>query len=108
MTGRDAEGAQAGGLHPVIAGPDGELPRVIAGPDGDEWVLAGWDDQAQLAQLARMLADVDEILRTSPGYAALEEFYAARGSISPGYDACLLIDGISFTAPWLRRFSQRR
>ena len=91
MTGHDDEAAQPGGLP----------PRVFTGPDGDEWIMDGWDDQAQLAQLARMLADVDEFLRTPGGSAALEDYYAACGSISPGYDAGLLIDGISFTVPWL-------
>jgi hypothetical protein len=79
----------------------GGLPRVITGPDGQDWILAGWDDAAQLAQLARMLTDVDEFLRSPGGSAALEEFYAARGGIGPGYDAALLIDGISFTGRWL-------
>jgi hypothetical protein len=96
MTGRDGRDQ-----------PDGLPPRVITGPDGEEWTLAGRDETEQLADLARMLADVDEFLRTPGGNAALEDYYAARGSISPGYDACLLTDGISFTVPWLRDRSQR-
>jgi hypothetical protein len=79
-----------------------DLPRVITGPDGEEWILAGYDEAARFADLARMLSDVDEFLRSPGVSAALEEFCAARGSISPGYDAGLLIDGISFTVPWLR------
>lgn len=92
MTGHDDEAAQPGGLP----------PRVFTGSDGEDWIMDGWDDEAQLAELARMLADVDEFLRSPGGSAALEEFYAARGGIGPGYDAALLIDGISFTVPWLR------
>ena len=56
MTGHDDEAAQPGGLP----------PRVFTGPDGEDWIMDGWDDEAQLAELARMLADVDEFLR-SPG-----------------------------------------
>jgi hypothetical protein len=92
MTGRDDAAAQPSGLP----------PRVITGPDGDDWIMDGWDDEAQLADLACMLADVGEFLRTPGGHAALEEFCAARGSTGPGCDAGLLIDGISFTVPWLR------
>jgi hypothetical protein len=89
MTGRD-DAAQSA-----------DLPRVLTGPDGEDWIMAGYDDQAQLADLARMLADVDEFLRSPCGSAALEEYYTARGSTGPGYDAGLLIDGISFTGRWL-------
>jgi hypothetical protein len=84
----------------------GDLPRIITGPDGEDWIMAGFGDAAQLADLARMLTDVDEFLRTPGGHAALEEFCAARGSTGPGYDAGLLIDGISFTALDLRNRSQ--
>jgi len=86
----------------------GELPCVITSPDGDEWILAGRDDEAQIADLAALLADVDEFLRSPGVSAALEEFCAARGSIGPGYDAALLIDGISFTVPWLLGRSQEQ
>jgi len=88
--------------HDEAAQPSGLPPRVFTGPDGEDWIMDGWDDEAQLAELARMLADVDEFLRSPGGSAALEEFCAARGGIGPGYDAALLIDGISFTVPWLR------
>jgi hypothetical protein len=91
MTGRDDETAQ----------PEG-LPRVITGPDGEDWIMAGYDEAEQLADLALMLTDVDQFLRTPGGHAALEAFYAARGSTGPGYQACLLTDGISFTGHWLR------
>jgi hypothetical protein len=64
--------------------------------------MTGRKDAPQLADLARMLTDVDEFLRTPGGHAALEEHYAARGSIGPGYDASLLIDDVSFTTLWLR------
>jgi hypothetical protein len=45
---------------------------------------------------------VDEFLRSPAGHAALEDFYAARGSIGPAYDAGLLIDDVGFTALGLR------
>ena len=56
----------------------------------------GWLD------LADTLTEVDEFLRSAAGHAALEDFYAARGSIGPGFDAGNLIDWVSFTALWLR------
>ena len=37
-----------------------------------------------------------------PGIAALKDFYQARGSIAPGFEAGNLIDAVSFTALWLR------
>lgn len=57
---------------------------------------------AWCADLAATLTEVDEFLRSPAGYAALEDFYAARGSIGPGYDAGLLIDHVSLTAVRLR------
>jgi hypothetical protein len=60
------------------------------------------DDPAWLAGLAETLTEVDEFLRSPAGHAALDDFYAARGSIRPGFDAGNLIDAVSFTALWLR------
>jgi hypothetical protein len=66
------------------------------------------DDTAWLAGLAETLTEVDEFLRSPAGHAALDDFYAARGSIRPGFDACNLIDAVSFTVPLLRgRAAQR-
>ncbi len=64
--------------------------------------MTGRGDPAWLADLASTLTGVDEFLRSPAGHAALEDFCAARGSIGPGHDADLLIDDVSFTAPWLR------
>jgi hypothetical protein len=60
------------------------------------------ENQAWLAGLAETLTEVDEFLRSPAGHAALNDFYATRGSISPGFDAGNLIDAVSFTALWLR------
>ena len=49
-------------------------------------------------RLGRCLID----LESAAGHAALEEYYAARGSIGPGFDAGNLVDWVSFTALWLR------
>jgi hypothetical protein len=64
--------------------------------------MTGREKAAWLADLAGTLAEVDEFLRTPAGQAALEDFYAARGSIAAGFEAGNLIDAVSFTAPWLR------
>jgi hypothetical protein len=59
-------------------------------------------DTAWLAGLADTLTEVDEFLRSPAGHAALKAFYAARGSIGPGFEAGNLIDEVGFTALWLR------
>lgn len=64
--------------------------------------MTGQVSQAQLADLAGMLAEVDQFLRPAAGHAALEEYYAARGSTGPGLDAGNLVDWVSFTELWLR------
>jgi hypothetical protein len=64
--------------------------------------MTGRDDAAWLADLAGTLAEVDEFLRSPAGHAALKDFYAARGSNAPGFEAGNLIDAVGFTALWLR------
>ncbi len=64
--------------------------------------MTGRGDAAWLADLADTLGEVDEFLRTPAGHAALQDFYAARGSIAAGFEAGNLIDAVSFTALWLR------
>jgi len=64
--------------------------------------VTGRISKAQLADLADMLTEVDQFLRSVPGHAALEEYYAARGSTGPGFAAGNLIDWVSFTELWLR------
>jgi hypothetical protein len=64
--------------------------------------VTGRIGKAQLTDLADMLAEVDQFLRSAAGHAALEEYYAARGSTGPGFDAGNLVDWVSFTALWLR------
>ncbi len=64
--------------------------------------MTGRIGKAQLTDLADMRAEVDQCLRAPAGHAALEEYYAARGSIGPGFDAGNLVDWVSFTALWLR------
>ena len=64
--------------------------------------MTGRGDTAWLADLASTLTQVDEFLRSPAGHAALEDFYAARGSTGPGFEAGNLIDDVSFTALWLR------
>jgi len=64
--------------------------------------VTGRGEAAWLADLAGTLAEVDEFLRSPAGHAAMEVFYQARGSISPGFEAGNLIDAVGFTALWLR------
>ena len=64
--------------------------------------MTGRIGEARLADLAGMLAGVDQFLRSAAGHAALEQYYAARGSIGPGLDAGNLVDWVSFTELWLR------
>jgi len=64
--------------------------------------VTGRRDTAWLADLAGTLAEVDEFLRSPAGHAALKDFYAARGSAVPGFEAGNLIDAVGFTALWLR------
>jgi hypothetical protein len=60
--------------------------------------MTGRGDTAWLDSLAGTLAEVDESLRTPAGRAALEDYYQARGSIAPAFEAGNLIDAVSFTA----------
>ena len=63
--------------------------------------MTGRRDQARrLADLAEMLTEVDEFLRSPAGHAALDEWYQARG-LPPSRPGCL-IDWVSFTAYDLR------
>jgi hypothetical protein len=64
--------------------------------------VTGRISKAQLADLAGMLTEVDQFLRSAAGHAALEEYYAARGSTGPGFDAGNLVDWVGFTELWLR------
>jgi hypothetical protein len=64
--------------------------------------VTGRVDPAWLADLGGTLAEVDEFLRSPAGHAALRDFYAARGSVAPGFEAGNLIDAVGFTALWLR------
>jgi hypothetical protein len=70
----------------------------------------GRGDPAWLTDLTSTLAKVDEFPRSPASRTALEDFYRARGSIAPGHEACSLIDGVSFTALWVRpgRPAERR
>lgn len=54
------------------------------------------------AGLAGTLAEVGEFLRSPAGHAGLEDFYRARGSTAPGFEAGCLIDAVEFTALRLR------
>lgn len=54
---------------------------------------------AEAAGLAALLTTVDEFLRSSPDITSgLAEFLGNRGSRFPGFEACNLIDELSFTA----------
>jgi hypothetical protein len=54
---------------------------------------------AEAAGLAALLTTIDEFLRSSPDITAgLAEFLGSRGSRFPGFEACNLIDELSFTA----------
>ncbi len=54
---------------------------------------------AEAADLAGLLTTLDEFLRSSPDITAgLAVFLENRGSRFPGFDACNLIDELSFTA----------
>jgi hypothetical protein len=53
----------------------------------------------EAASLAALLTTIDEFLRSSPAATAgLAEFLRARGAGSPGFEACNLVDELSFTA----------
>ena len=55
--------------------------------------------EAEAADLAALLTTFDEFLRSSPDITArLAEFLGNRGSRFPGFEACNLIDELSFTA----------
>jgi hypothetical protein len=68
--------------------------------------MTGRKDAAWLADLAEVLTEVDEFLRSPAGHAALEGYYAARGPVAGGYGTGLLIDSVGFTALWLRNRGQ--
>ena len=57
------------------------------------------------AELARLLTIIDEFLRSPHMPARLTAFLSATGHEHPGYDACLLIDDVSFTALRLRQLA---
>jgi hypothetical protein len=59
------------------------------------------------AELARLLTIIDEFLRSPHMPARLAAFLTATGHQHPGYDACLLIDDVSFTALRLRQLTSR-
>jgi hypothetical protein len=53
----------------------------------------------EAASLAALLTTIDEFLRSSPAVTAgLAEFLRARGARFPGFEACNLVDELSFTA----------
>lgn len=59
---------------------------------------------AELAELADLLAVVDEFLRSRSGVAELlADFYTHRGQRNPGFVANNFIDQVSFTAAALHR-----
>jgi hypothetical protein len=60
---------------------------------------------SSLASLAGFLTTVDEFLRSPHMSARLTAFLSAAGHQHPGYDACLLIDDVSFTAARLRQIA---
>jgi hypothetical protein len=54
---------------------------------------------AEAAALTALLTTIDEFLRSGPAVTAgLTEFLRARGARFPGFEACNLIDELSFTA----------
>jgi hypothetical protein len=61
---------------------------------------------ASAAELAALLGTLDEFLRSSPRVADdLARFLSSRGARFPGFDACNLIDELSFTALSFRRLA---
>ena len=56
--------------------------------------MTGRGDAAWLADLAGTLAEVDEFLRSPAGHAALKDFYQARGSNAPGFEAGLRVQEV--------------
>jgi hypothetical protein len=53
----------------------------------------------EAASHTALLTTIDEFLRSSPAVtAALTAFLGTRGSRFPGFEACNLIDELSFTA----------
>ena len=54
---------------------------------------------AEAASLTALLTTIDEFLRSSPAVTAdLAEFLRTRGARFPGFEACNLIDELSFPA----------
>jgi hypothetical protein len=61
---------------------------------------------ACVAELAAPLSTLDEFLRSSPRVAGdLAGFLSSRGARFPGFDACNLIDELSFAALSFRRLA---
>lgn len=61
---------------------------------------------ASLVPLAHLLSVLDEFLRSSRVIADdLADFLRHHGSHDPGFDACILIDELSFTAITYRRLT---
>jgi hypothetical protein len=75
--------------------------QAVAHAAGQSW-LSG----RSLADLARLLATLDEFLRSSPATSTLlTTFLASTGHQHPGSAASLLIDEASFTALRLRQIT---
>jgi hypothetical protein len=61
---------------------------------------------SSVTQLAELLTELDEFLRSGNIVAELADFLAARGHVHPGFSACNLIDEASFTALYLRELTR--
>jgi hypothetical protein len=59
--------------------------------------------------LARLLTEVDEFLRSAPAVTIeMERFLERRGHCHPGFAVGNLIDEVSFTAAWLRSITDAK
>ena len=77
--------------HPDDLEPSDEL-MAIAYPVGS------------VVHLAELLGEIDEFLRSGTEVTdLLTVFMTSRGRIHPGFQACNLIDDLSFTAHHIRR-----
>lgn len=64
--------------------------------------MTGRRDTGWLTDLADMLAEVDQFLRSPQGHAALKEYYGARHVLGAGTEPGYLTDWVGFTEIWLR------
>jgi hypothetical protein len=64
--------------------------------------VTGRRDTGWMTDLADMLAEAGQFLRSPQGHAALRQYYGARSVLCPGAEPGYLTDWVGFTELWLR------